>query len=460
MATILGLMTSEQVSTERFKNIRREVFLMYPNGTAPLIGILSLLKDEVTNDPEFKWYEKRLLEQRTTLADIAAGNIPYYSSVDSTFTTWTAATGDITFTAGTQYGMKVASGGTASFRAGHIIKWLTYPATGSTTFEVQGRITYVDTTNNRMAFVVIATTAAADYNSSTNIGREVIVIGSAFAEGALSNSASGTSTMNNYNTPVNPSNYTQIFRTPYQITRTALKTSVKYDETGVYPDQAKDASTNHMREMEWGFLFGTKSQTVSSDNQTVVRTTGGILYFLALWEAGSTYGNTAATLDTDDNKRIITNSAGTMNDSTYDSYLERVFRFIRNNQGELLCLCGTGFLLTLQKMYKGTSVLTVDVPMENTYGMNVVAHKTMQGTVYYKTHPLMNLNATMRFNGLFLDVGNLRYRYLNDSDTRLYKDRAPNNADYIENEWLTEAGLEVDSPESHMYLQNVNSYAP
>jgi hypothetical protein len=459
MATILGLMTSEQVSSERFKNIRREVFLMYPNGTAPLIGILSLLKDEVTNDPEFKWYEKRLQEQRTTLANISS-TIPFYKTVDSTFTTWTLADGNITWTAGTQYGIKVASGGTAAFRASHIIKFGVINAAGTAVVEVQGRVTYVDTANNRMAIVVIATTAATDYDAASNAGREVLVIGSAHAEGALSNSAAGTSTMNNYVTPVNPSNYTQIFRTPYQITRTALKTSVIYDENGVYPDQAKDASTNHMREMEWSFLFGTKSQSVSSDNQTVVRTTGGILYFLALWEAGSTYGNTAATVDTDDNKRIIANTAGTINEPLYDGYLERVFRFIRNNQGELLCLCGSGFLKTMQAMYRGQTCLTSDLPMEDTYGMNVVSHKTMQGTVHYKTHPLFSQNATMRFNALFLDTGNLRYRYLNDSDTKLYKDRAPNNADYIENEWLTEAGCEVDSPESHMYLQNVNTYAP
>lgn len=460
MATILGLMTSEQVSAERFKNVRREVFLLYPNGTAPLIGILSLLKDEVTNDPEYKWYEKRLVEQRTTLANIAA-SVVYYSSVDATFVTWTTAVTDFTFTSGSVYGIKVATGGTAAFRAGHIIKWLTYPASGSTVQEVQARVLFVDTTNNRMAVTPVATVAAAsDYNSSTNNGREVLVIGSAYAEGATSNSTAGTSTMNNYNTPVNPYNYTQIYRTPYQITRTALKTSIKYDVNGVYPDQAKDASTNHMREMEWSMMFGTRSQTVSADSQTVIRTTGGILYFLALWEAGSTYGNTAATVDTDDNKRIITNSAGTVNRHSYANYMERVFRHIRNNQGELLCLCGSGFLLTMQEMYEGSATLNTNIPMEDTYGMNVTGHKTMQGTVFYKTHPLFNLNATMRFNALFLDTGNLHYRYLKDSDTQLYKDRAPNNADYIENEYLTEAGLEVDSPESHMYLQNVNTYAP
>lgn len=458
---ILGLMTSEQFASERFKTIRRSVFYFYPNGTAPLIGLLSLLKEEVTNDPEFKWYEKRMLEQRTTLANISS-TIVFYSSVDATYTTWTAAAANITFAAdGTIYGIKVAASGTTQFRAGHIFKMnVITAASASVTHEVQGRIVYVDATNNRMAFTVVrAPGAASDYDAA-NAGAEVLVIGSAYAEGATSNSTTGTSTMNVYNSPINPSNYTQIYRTPYQITGTALKTSAKFDEEGIYPDQAKEAAVNHSREMEYSAIFGYKNQYASADNTTVIRNTGGVLYFLALWEAGSTYGNTAATVDTDDNKRIITNTAGTINTTTYDAYLERVFRFIRNKQGELLCLCGSGFLMTMQNMYKGSSVLNYNLPASETYGMNVVSHQTFQGKVYYKTHPLMNLNATMRFNALFLDVGNLKYRNLAGRDTALLRNRQPNNADYIEHEYLTEAGFEVNSPESHMYLQNVNTFQP
>jgi hypothetical protein len=40
-------------------------------------------------------------------------------------------------------------------------------------------------------------------------------------------------------------------------------------------------------------------------------------------------------------------------------------------------------------------------------------------------------------------------------DTELLTERQPNNADYREDEWFTEAGLESRFPESGMYLQNV-----
>lgn len=459
---ILGLMTTEQFSTERFKNVRRSVFYFYPNGTAPLIGLLSLMKEETTNDPEFKWYEKRLEQQRTTAAYISS-TIAFYSSVSADFATWTAAAGNFTMASGTQYGVRVASGGTAQFRVGHIFK-MNIIDTAVATQEIQGRVTYVDASNNRLGFVCVkAPTADVDYDAAIT-GNEILVIGSAFSEGALSQSGTAaTSTLNVYNAPINPSNYTQIFRTPYQITGTALKTSAKFDVEGIYPDQAKEASVNHMREMEFAYIFGQSNQY--SSGSTIVRNTGGVLYFLRQWEAADSIyrggtGVAAVTADTDDNKRIITNSTGILSIQAYEGYLERIFRNVKNKNNEILALCGSGFLLTLNNAYAGKAVLHASVPLTETYGMNVVGHQTPFGKIWYKTHPLFSQNAILRFNGLFLDVGNLKYRPLAGRDTELLKNRQPNNADYIEHEWLTESGLEVDAPEAHMYLQNVANWQP
>ena len=455
---MLGLMTSEEFSSERFKNIRRSVFYYYPNGTAPLIGLLSLLKEEVTNDPEFKWYEKRLAQQRTTSAVIST-TVVFYKTVDATWATWTAADGNITFAVSTQYGVKVASGGTAQFRAGQIFKMNVTTTAG--TEELQGRITYVDSANDRLAFLpVAALTAACDYDAGDS-GAEILVIGNAHSEGGVSNSSTGTSTMNVYNLPINPANYTQIFRTPYQITGTALKTSAKFDANGIFPDQAKEASVNHMRELEFAFIFGEKSQYTSGT--TIVRTSGGIIYFLRQWEAANSIyrggtGASAITADSDDDKRIIANTSGTLSLATYDDYLERIARNVKNKNNEILCLCGSGFLKIMNRAYAGQACLDASLPMTETYGMNVVAHQTPFFKVFYKTHPLFSLNPILRNNALFIDVGNLKYRYLAGRDTELLRDRQPNNADYIEHEYLTEAGMETNAPEAHLYLKNVTGY--
>lgn len=454
---ILGLMTAEQIASYRPKNVRRSVFYMYPNGSAPLIGLLTLMKDEVTNDPEFKWWEKRMLEQRTTMAYFST--TVSFATVDSTFATWTVATANFTMAAGTQYGVKVAAGGTAQFRVGQIIKFLTID-TGAASNEAQGRITYVDAANDRIAFVCVkAPSVAVDFDAATT-GREILAIGNAAAEGSQSVTTSATlSTLEVYNAPISVTNFTQIFTANWQITGTAGKTAVWYDTRGVDPDQAKEAAINNSRYMEFSYIFGSKyEQAVSSTN--VTRHTGGLLYWLVLWEAGATYGNTAATSDTDDTKRIIANASGVMSRKTYHKYLERLFRFNRNKQNEVLCLCGNGFLNTLAEMYAGAKTFTVMMPDKQTFGMTVTAHVTPFGTVYYKTHPLFNMNSTLMYNGLFTDVSCLKYRPLNGRDTTLRKNLQPNNADFVEDGWLTEAGLEVNSPESHMYLQNVTEYEP
>ena len=455
---ILGLMTAEQISAYRPKNVRRSVFYMYPNGTAPLVGLLSLMKDEVTNDPEFKWYEKRMVEQRTTTAYIS-GTTQFFSGVDSTFTTWTTAAANFTFVLGTQYGIQVAASGTTQFRVGHIFKTLTIN-TSVADEELQGRVTYVDAANNRLAFIAIRVPAVAtDYDAATT-GREVLVIGAVQAEGSASVSSSAAlSTLEVYNTPIQPGNYTQIVPSNWQITGTAGKTSVWFDTRGVDPDLAKEASVNYSRYLEYYFIFGEKYERVVSATN-VERTTGGILYFLRLWEAGSTYGNTAATADTDDTKRIIENASGVLSAKTYNKYLERAFRFNRNKNNELLCLCGNGFLQTLAEMYAGKQTFTAQMPSKDNFGMQVVGHMTSFGQVWYKTHKLFNMNSTLRYNGLFTDLSCLKYRYLAGRDTTLRKDIGPKGADYVEDGWLSESGLEVNSPESHMYIKNVQDFAP
>jgi len=203
-----------------------------------------------------------------------------------------------------------------------------------------------------------------------------------------------------------------------------------------------------------GVLGEKRENAISVTN--VTRTTGGILYFMRMWEDGTTFLSTAPTLDTDDNKRIITNSGGTLSRTTYHGYLERPFRNLRNKNNELLCLCGSGFLLQMNEMYAGSSSLNADIPITETWGMNVVSHLTPFGKVYYKTHPLFNVNSTLRNNALFIDVGNLTYRYLAGRDTEHMK--MPVTGDFVTWRYLTEAGLEMHSPESFLYLQNVTGW--
>lgn len=442
---ILGLLGTEQFANERLINMRRKVFYDYPNGAAPLTGILSMLDGEETNDPKFTWWEKRFKDFITTTASQGSSKGPIQNSAG-------ADPGDpVTWTADTEYFLCVASN--EKFRVGHVIK--AGVTTGGTALtDIKGIVTSI-ATSGKLKVRAINTVATIDNGTTNeNVGKEVMAIGSAFSEGSLQTSTQV------WELPIELYNYTQIFRTPFSFTGTALKTMTKFDSEGPYKDKAKDASLDHMIGIERSLLFGTRSTYTDPSTNLPTRTFGGILWHMQQWEAGSVYGNAAATVDTDDNKRIIANASGSISLKTYTGYLERLFRKTNNRANEKLCLCGSGFLNVMNQMYKGDSVLNASLPMTETYGLDVVKHRTPFGIVFYKTHPLFNENATMRNNALFLDVQLMRWRKFPGRDTDILKNRQPNDADYRMDEWFTEGGFELQFPEANMYLQNVTDFTP
>lgn len=458
---ILGLTSTESVSSQRWTNIRRKVFYQYPNGAAPLIGLLSMMKEEETNDPQYSWWEKRYKEI-TTITAATAGPLGPFLRADGTTTAGDplddgAAGG---WVVDTEYQVKVAS--TEMFRVGHVIQMtVTRGGTAGTLLKaVVTAITSTTLLKVRALPDAVAQASGIDNGSSENIGKEVKVIGHAAPQGVVDLSSEV------YYLPVNPYNYSQIFRTPFSFTRNALLTPVKFDDTGVYKDKAKSHSIDHMALIEFAAIHGVRHKYVPSGTANAstgaglpIYTTGGILWHLAQWEAGTTYENTAATADSDDTKRIIANTGGSITESAFNTYLERIFRTTSNQSNEKLVLCGTGFLKSIHQMYNGLGVLNLNVPSQDTFGMEIVSHKTPFGTIHYKSHPLFSQNATMRYNALFCDVHNMRYRPMVKSDTQLLKNRQANDADHRKDEWFTEAGFEIRHPESFMYLQNVTSFS-
>ncbi len=432
---------------DRLKNFRRSVFYNYPNGSAPLIALLSMLKEESTNDPEFSIYEKRLGEQRTTTAS-ANANGPFTTTggnVDKTVAGFNIAANDTAR-------IKVAD--TSAFRVGHIIQIQPVPngAADGTLFTLKGIvITLVGATQLEVRWLEAYTSVSNDTDANS---LEVLVIGNAAAEAQVG------AALSPYQTPTNIKNYTQIFRTPFQFSGTVLKTGLKYDRTGPYKDKAKDATLQHAMEMEKSFLFGVQQLYIDPTSGLPTRLLGGVEWFLRQWEAGTVYGNTAATLDSDDTKRIITNATGTMNLATFNKYMERLFRVTSNQAQEKLVLCGSGFLARINDLFAGRAVLHLNMEAKEKFGWDIVSHLLPWGTVHYKTAPLFTQNATLRNSGLFLDVWNLIYRYMDGRDTTLLKMRQPNNADYREDEWLGECGLELRFPESHMFIKNFLSVTP
>jgi hypothetical protein len=464
---LFGLLSTESFASERFTSIRRSVFYQYPNGAAPLLGLLSMLDGEVLNDPEFSWYEDRLAELvSTTVVNGTTSGAWYADSSGSLGSAMATTAADRTANTSAAYWLRVAS--LDPFRGNDIIKMKGLNVTGSTVdgqFRIAPNSSGVFSSSSggfyiRVVPINTIVNVLNVYNQ-TDAATEVQVLGNANMQGQTGSSEGS------YTIATRTGNNSQIFRTPMSFTGTALVTSAKFDEAGPYKDKAKKASMRHMIQMELQFLFGDPSKSIDTTSGLPTYTMGGIMFFLKLWEAGagnavagvvSTYPVSASTSNSDDNKRII-NVNGNITESALDDYFEKLFRHTNNVSNEKMAFCGSGFLNVLNKLYKSKVVFQADIPQADAYGMSVVKHVCPFGTIYYKTHPLFSRNAFMRYNALFLDVQNFKYRYMQGRDTDIKKNIQPNNADYRQDEFLTEAGLECQFPEANMYMVGVTGAA-
>lgn len=444
-----GLTSTETQSAYKSLNSRRKIFYQFPTGAMPIMGVLSMLPTEETDKVEFGWWERRFPTQTTATA--ASGTAPFVNGDGSTL----ADLGSLTLD--TEYRINVVS--TAQFKPTHVIevRSITINNGGASSgVSVKGTVTEINSTT-QLTFRPYSTQATVDNATTDNNGKTVAIIGTANQEG-------GRSGQGIIQWPVNPTNFTQIFRTAFAITRTALKSGLLFDKSGPYKLMAWENGLRHMIEMEKAVIFGQKHTVLVTDPETGDATPetkmGGIIWFLQQWEiVNSIYrggsGAAAVTANTDINKRII-NVGGTLSKADYNTYISRAFIATNSRAYEKLVVCGGTFLSTVNQLFEREVTKTVQL-MDKGRGVEFVlhSHTTLRGTVHYAVHPLFDMDPDLQGSALILDVGNIRYRPLNDSDTTFLKGRQETDRDGRKDEWITEAGIEVRFPESHMYIYGV-----
>lgn len=441
-----GLVSTQTVNSFQSLNSRRKIFLQYPTGAAPLMGLLSLLPTEETDKVNFGWFERRFPTQLTLT--VTNGTAPFLNAND-----FSTASAPVTLTANVVYGLLLQD--TSQIKPTHVLElrnmlW----NTGANTNDIRGVVTEV-INGTTIRWRPLSTWLNVDNGTTNNCGKNAVIIGTANPEGGRS--GTGIITF-----PINPTNNTQIFRTAFNISRTALKEGLKYDSSGPYKTLAWDNGLRHMIEMEKTFLWGERSSKLvidpTSGDQVPETTTGGVMQFLYDWEAANSMyrggtGAPAVTLNTDDNKRII-NINGSITKMQYNTYLSRLFRKTNDKAYEKLCLCGGGFLETINYLFEKDIVRQIALSdKDRSWEFMVHSHTTLRGTVHYKVHPLMDNDPDWQFSAMFLDMGNLMYRPLTDSDTVFLKGRQETDRDGRKDEWITEAGLELHFPESCMVIR-------
>jgi hypothetical protein len=421
--------TGDWVAEERPKSWREAILMLYPNGSVPLTALMSKMGEEQVSDPEFNWWTKKLPEQRGVVTGIYTDVIMATAYAAGA---GTAVAGDILY-------LKMAEATCKEFRIGHQV--LMRDASDFT-MDVNGKV--ISRVLNGASSNIGVKLLEADDNSTQTHGvgdcDVVLIIGSINPEGAIM--PQGVS----YD-PTKYFNYTQIFRTPLSITRTARLT--KYRTGDKYKEMKREALELHGIEMERGAMFGIKTEN-TGDNSKPERTTQGLIPFIR--------ENVAANVNdfrlnaTYTGKAWLDVGGG---DSWLEAYLETVFRY---GSGEKLALCGSGTILGLIGLVKSGSHYNIDTNV-TVYGLKLTEWKTPFGSIYLKTHPLMSIEATLRNSMLILEPRNMKYRYI--TDTTFYGEgqsrdasqgNNANRKDATDEEFLTECGYEFWHPDTFMYL--------
>jgi len=422
--------TGDWSSDERPKNWRETVLRRYPNGDAPLTAILSKMASEKTDDPEFNWWTKSLPTQRATITGRYTNTGLSVAYVDS------GVAGDTLY-------FKMSAADVSQFRIGHQV--LLRDAS-DLTVDVVGKC--VARVANGADSYIGALLLENDDNSGAGDLSDcdtALIIGNINAEGANMPEAIAYD-------PTKWYNYTQIFRTPLEMTRTALRTRLRtYDQ---YKEAKREALEMHSIEMEKAYLFGVPSER-TGDNGKPERTTLGIIPAIKGGYTGS--GGTAGTVS---NYIADTDFAGKTwlegGDEWLDKQLELIFRYGSN---EKLAFVGTGTVLAINKLIKSNG--NFDFNSKTTsYGIKVMEWVTPFGVINMMTHPLFSYEPTTRHSMVIFEPKDIKFRFIDDTmfkaDERLKKGQWTSR-DGIKEEYLTEAGLEYHHPDGWGYLYGFGS---
>lgn len=418
--------TGDWVDGQRPMNWRQQILYLYPNGMAPLTAILSMLNSESVDDPQFHWWT----QEQTAVGGAVAG---IYT--DAGLTTPYVSGG----TAGDTVYVQITTTLANRVREGHQI--LLRDASDYNV-DVVGKVTNVTrgTPNSILAVKLLEDDDnSADHDLSDCDTFKII--GNINPEGGEMPEAIALN-------PVKVYNYTQIFRTPLSITRTARKTRLR---TGDQRQKAKaEALEMHSWETELAFLWGIRTENIG-DNGKPERTTMGVINFIRQYAPANCDD---FTLNTAYSGQAWT-AAG---EDWFKNMLEQIFRY---GAEEKLALVGSGALLGIDALAMTGGQVNLQ-PAQKVYGMQIREWITPFGSIYMKTHPLFSHDATTRNMMVILEPKEMTYRYIDD--TTFYGESSAKKhpegygqkrIDGTYEEFLTEAGLEFGLPQKCAVLNGV-----
>jgi hypothetical protein len=392
--------TGDWGTDERPKNFREFILWRDPNGDAPLTALMSKMRSDGVDDPEFAWWEEELNPIR----------VQVNGAVTTGQTTVTIDLGDAQDLVAADR-LLVEKAEVASYDN-----------------ELIDVVSVASTTQFTVTRGVAGTTAATIADNSF-----LTKIGNVFEEGSTSPDAS---TRN----PTKFFNYTQIFKTTYRITETAKKTRAR---TGpALQNDKKRKAFDHAVALEYAYIFGKKNETTGAAGKPK-RSAGGLLEFMATEDANSAH--------------VVKIWTTTPNEDTFLDATFPIWDYRAGARGgggnERIVLAGNSALNRLNKMAKDSSSTRINYDGTITvFGMNLTKWVLPQGTLFVRTHPLLNVHGRYTKSMFILNPSGIIDRPLRT--TKSMANIQANDADEEKGQWLTESGGEFRHLKTMTYQGN------
>jgi hypothetical protein len=422
MQAFLNMRSSSSHADADFrpKSWREKILRLYPNGSVSLTALTSLMPSESVDDPQYHWFDKGLPSQAGTVTAIytdAARSSAYASG---------AVLGAILYLVVTE-----DASGASQFRVGHQV--LLRDASDQTV-DVNAKVIEVQKGATTTTYLTVKLLEADDNSTLHDLSDcdRVLIIGNINPEGSEMPDSISYDPTKHYN-------YTQIFRSSLSLTRTRMRTKVRYGTTS-YQEAKRDCLELHGLELEKAFLWSIPTEGTGANGQPE-RTTGGLYYHIP------TANKSMYTSDTDfTGQTWLAGGIDWMN-----KWLEVSFRYGPKTR---TAYCGTGTILAINKLIenRGDFVFTTKTVA---YGINIMQWITPFGQIDMYVHPLFSHESTNRKSMLLFCPEFIRYRYVDDTyyqkDDRM-KEGTWVNVDGIKEGYLTECGLEIYHTDTLMSL--------
>jgi hypothetical protein len=254
-------------------------------------------------------------------------------------------------------------------------------------------------------------------------GDELLIIGTAQSENDTSKPARS-------DVPSKVTNYTQIFRTPFEISG-SLQASGFQVSPAEWPRQARMKGIEHAIDIEMSLIWGHKSLTTPGATEN--RTTAGILSFITTNQ---------------------TDAGGDLSEAEWNAAMMQAFRYGSSNKLAM----ASGVAISALNKFPASKQMTKND--ETTYGMNVSHFQGPFGSVNLVYHKLLE---GTKYGGyiIIVDLDEVSYRYLSANgisrDTKVLPNRQPNDQDGTKSEYLSEIGLQLGQQKTHAVVTGITS---